>query len=106
MLELLQYEHFRVELVNTQCTKFIDEQQLLHWQHYTRKRLELLNKQAVVAHEKQGGGEGTGSGTEGGGLVGGAGVVGASGSEAVKTEPQLAQWIKSGMNTISILTVA
>ncbi|XP_031730058.1 mediator of RNA polymerase II transcription subunit 31 [Anarrhichthys ocellatus] len=41
MLELLQYEHFRKELVNAQCTKFIDEQQLLHWQHYSRKRTRL-----------------------------------------------------------------
>ena len=41
MLELLQYEHFRKELVNAQCAKFIDEQQLLHWQHYSRKRTRL-----------------------------------------------------------------
>nr|XP_060613634.1 mediator of RNA polymerase II transcription subunit 31 [Anolis sagrei ordinatus] len=41
MLELLQYEHFRKELVNAQCAKFIDEQQILHWQHYSRKRVRL-----------------------------------------------------------------
>lgn len=41
MLELLQYEHFRKELVNAQCAKFIDEQQILHWQHYSRKRMRL-----------------------------------------------------------------
>ncbi|CAG5122620.1 unnamed protein product [Candidula unifasciata] len=46
MLELLQYEHFRKELVNAQCTKFIDDQQLLHWQHYQRKRSALLQEQA------------------------------------------------------------
>ncbi|ESO97979.1 hypothetical protein LOTGIDRAFT_153089 [Lottia gigantea] len=45
-LELLQYEHFRKELVNSQCSKFIDDQQLLHWQHYMRKRLDLLQAQA------------------------------------------------------------
>ncbi|XP_033729920.1 mediator of RNA polymerase II transcription subunit 31-like, partial [Pecten maximus] len=41
-LELLQYEYFRKELVNSQCAKFIDDQQLLHWQHYQRKRMSLL----------------------------------------------------------------
>ncbi|XP_042298383.1 mediator of RNA polymerase II transcription subunit 31 [Sceloporus undulatus] len=41
MLELLQHEHFRKELVNAQCAKFIDEQQILHWQHYSRKRMRL-----------------------------------------------------------------
>ena len=44
-LELLQYEHFRKELVNSQCAKFIDDQQLLHWQHYQRKRMQLLTAQ-------------------------------------------------------------
>lgn len=42
-LELLQYEHFRKELVNSQCAKFIDDQQILHWQHYTRRRTQLLS---------------------------------------------------------------
>ncbi|XP_064459034.1 mediator of RNA polymerase II transcription subunit 31-like [Ornithodoros turicata] len=41
-LELLQYEHFRREITNAQCAKFIEDQQLLHWQHYTRKRMRLL----------------------------------------------------------------
>lgn len=41
-LDLLQHEHFRKELVNAQCAKFIDDQQLLHWQHYTRRRTRLL----------------------------------------------------------------
>ncbi|CAG0900245.1 unnamed protein product [Darwinula stevensoni] len=41
-LTLLQYETFRKELVSSQCAKFIDDQQLLHWQHYTRKRIKLL----------------------------------------------------------------
>ncbi|EDO39689.1 predicted protein [Nematostella vectensis] len=40
-LELLQYEHFRRELVNPPCAKFIDEQQILHWQYYSRKRMRV-----------------------------------------------------------------
>ncbi|KAF6034223.1 MED31 [Bugula neritina] len=48
LLDLLQYEVFRKELVNTQCAKFIDDQQLLHWQHYQRKRTKLINNE----HEK------------------------------------------------------
>jgi len=44
-LELLQYEAFRKEIVNGQCAKFIDDQQLLHWQHYIRKRMRLLQAQ-------------------------------------------------------------
>jgi mediator of RNA polymerase II transcription subunit 31 len=39
MLELLQYEHFRKELVNAQFVKFIYEQQILHWQHSLRKQM-------------------------------------------------------------------
>lgn len=46
MLELLQSEHFRKELMNSQCTKFIDDQQLLHWQHYQRSRVRLVQEQA------------------------------------------------------------
>ncbi|KAK4009076.1 Mediator of RNA polymerase II transcription subunit 31 [Daphnia magna] len=45
-LDLLQYEHFRKEIVNGQCARFIDDQQILHWQHYTRKRVKLLQSQA------------------------------------------------------------
>lgn len=51
MLELLQYEHFRKELVNAQCAKFIDEQQILHWQHYSRKRMRL--QQALAEQQQQ-----------------------------------------------------
>nr|ACM08695.1 Mediator of RNA polymerase II transcription subunit 31 [Salmo salar] len=47
----LQYEHFRKELVNAQCAKFIDEQQLLHWQHYSRKRTRL--QQALAEQQQQ-----------------------------------------------------
>ena len=52
-LELLQYEHFRKELVNAQCAKFIDDQQLLHWQHYQRKRMQLLTAQADEAQKQK-----------------------------------------------------
>ena len=41
-LDLLQYESFRKEVSNGLCTKFIEDQQLLHWQHYIRKRTKLL----------------------------------------------------------------
>ncbi|XP_050732705.1 mediator of RNA polymerase II transcription subunit 31-like isoform X3 [Eriocheir sinensis] len=41
-LDLLQYENFRKEIVNGQCCKFIDDQTVLHWQHYSRKRMKLL----------------------------------------------------------------
>ncbi|KAF4522300.1 hypothetical protein B566_EDAN011008 [Ephemera danica] len=41
-LELLQYEHFRAELGKAPCAKFIDDQQLLLWQHYTRRRARLI----------------------------------------------------------------
>ncbi|KAK7082896.1 Mediator of RNA polymerase II transcription subunit 31 [Halocaridina rubra] len=41
-LDLLQHENFRKEIVNGQCRKFIDDQTVLHWQHYTRKRMKLI----------------------------------------------------------------
>lgn len=41
-LDLLQYEHFRREIVNAQCCKFIDDQAILLWQHYTRRRTKLF----------------------------------------------------------------
>lgn len=41
-LDLLQYEHFRREIVNSQCVKFIDDQAILLWQHYTRRRMKLM----------------------------------------------------------------
>ncbi|XP_033098683.1 mediator of RNA polymerase II transcription subunit 31-like [Anneissia japonica] len=52
-LELLQYEHFRKELVNSQCAKFIDDQQLLHWQHYARKRIRLQQMQLEAQQQRQ-----------------------------------------------------
>jgi mediator of RNA polymerase II transcription subunit 31 len=42
-LDLLQYEHFRREIVNSQCCKFIDDQAILLWQHYTRRRTKLFS---------------------------------------------------------------
>lgn len=41
-LDLLQYPQFRKELMNNKCAKFIDDQQILHWQHYIRKRSKLV----------------------------------------------------------------
>ena len=51
-LELLQYEHFRKELSNAQCAKFIEDQQLLQWQHYHRKRQRLI-EQASQQQQQQ-----------------------------------------------------
>ena len=51
-LDLLQYEHFRREITNANCAKFVEDQQLLHWQHYIRKRTLLLQ-------QNQTGGSGT-----------------------------------------------
>lgn len=47
-LDLLQYEHFRREIVNSQCCKFIDDQAILLWQHYTRRRTKLFTMQNGV----------------------------------------------------------
>ncbi|CAK8680908.1 unnamed protein product [Clavelina lepadiformis] len=44
MLELLQYEQFRTELVTTPCAKFIEDQMLLQWQYYIRKRIRLQQR--------------------------------------------------------------
>ncbi|CAB1316388.1 unnamed protein product, partial [Coregonus sp. 'balchen'] len=47
-----EYAKFlKKELVNAQCAKFIDEQQLLHWQHYSRKRTRL--QQALAEQQQQ-----------------------------------------------------
>lgn len=53
-LDLLQYEHFRREIVNSQCVKFIDDQAILLWQHYTRRRMKLL----VASQQNQQNGQG------------------------------------------------
>ena len=78
-LELLQHEAFRKEVVNAQvfifsnattrgtlslntwsylffqCTKFLDDQTILHWQHYSRKRAKLVEN-AVANHTASVGG--------------------------------------------------
>jgi len=41
-LELLQHETFRKEIVNGQCARFLDDQVVLHWQHYSRKRAKMF----------------------------------------------------------------
>ncbi|CAG2063643.1 unnamed protein product, partial [Timema podura] len=59
-LDLLQYEHFRREIVNTHSAKFINDQEILFWQHYARKRTMYLTqiepklKQANTNNAKQG----------------------------------------------------
>ncbi|XP_055379763.1 mediator of RNA polymerase II transcription subunit 31-A isoform X3 [Condylostylus longicornis] len=63
-LDLLQYEHFRREIANTQCCKFIDDQAILLWQHYTRRRTKLLaqNDNANMSeHHNQNGSVGNNS---------------------------------------------
>ncbi|PZC83517.1 mediator of RNA polymerase II transcription subunit 31 [Helicoverpa armigera] len=41
-LELLQHEAFRRECVSAQVCKFMDDQAILLWQHYTRRRTRTL----------------------------------------------------------------
>lgn len=77
---MLQYEHFRKELVNLQCAKFIEDQQLLHWQHYQRKRMALLQAQADLATSQQ---QQQQQQTGAGGTVGLGGTGGQSGAGAV-----------------------
>lgn len=48
-LELLQYEHFRREIISQQCCKFIDDQSILLWQQYTRRRTRLLQQNGILA---------------------------------------------------------
>jgi len=40
-LELLQSEKFREAIANVQNTKFIEDQLILQWQYYVRKRMRL-----------------------------------------------------------------
>ncbi|CAL8082858.1 unnamed protein product [Calicophoron daubneyi] len=44
MLELLQSAEFRSELARGQVCRYVDDQILLHWQHYMRKRASLIAK--------------------------------------------------------------
>ena len=50
-LDLLQEESFRREIANSQCTKFIEDQQLSHWDHFTKKRSQIAQK--VMQKRKQ-----------------------------------------------------
>jgi len=48
-LDLLQHPEFRKELANAKCAKFVEDQQLLHWQHYIRKRSKLVQAAVPVS---------------------------------------------------------
>lgn len=60
-LDLLQYQEFRKELANAKCAKFIEDQQLLHWQHYIRKRSKLI---PPSSNQQGAGGGANSSGTQ------------------------------------------
>lgn len=51
-LDLLQYEYFRREVVNAQCCKYIDDQEILLWQHYTRRRTKTLEQQHFLHNQR------------------------------------------------------
>lgn len=51
-LDLLQYEHFRKEISSSHAAKFIEDQQLLHWQHYIRKRSKIMNEAAASRQQR------------------------------------------------------
>ncbi|THD20154.1 Mediator of RNA polymerase II transcription subunit 31-A [Fasciola hepatica] len=42
MLDLLQLPEFRMELARGHVCRDIDDQMLLHWQHYMRKRATMI----------------------------------------------------------------
>jgi len=50
-LELLQHETFRKEIVSGQCVRFLDDQVILHWQHYTRRRAKLFETASTNAQQ-------------------------------------------------------
>jgi mediator of RNA polymerase II transcription subunit 31 len=52
-LDLLQHEHFRKEISSSHAAKYIEDQQLLHWQHYARKRSRMLNDAAASRQQQQ-----------------------------------------------------
>ncbi|EDS39504.1 mediator complex [Culex quinquefasciatus] len=64
-LDLLQYEHFRREIVNAQCCKFIDDQAILLWQHYTRRRTRLTSLGTTSLTGLAVGGQPVGGGVQG-----------------------------------------
>lgn len=52
-LDLLQSEEFRRKIVTAQCCKFIDDQAILLWQHYTRRRSKILEQQHFLNQRNQ-----------------------------------------------------
>jgi len=55
MLELLQNSSFREAISNQQCAKFIEDQILLQWQYYIRKRGKIVeNGSETVQNNKNG----------------------------------------------------
>ncbi|VEL12400.1 unnamed protein product [Protopolystoma xenopodis] len=46
LLDLLQSAEFRREIARAPVARFIDDQMLLHWQHYLRKRTLLIARHA------------------------------------------------------------
>merc|ERR1712083_446534 len=50
-LELLQHETFRKEIVSGQCVRFLDDQVILHWQHYTRRRAKFFETASTNAQQ-------------------------------------------------------
>ncbi|XP_058058667.1 mediator of RNA polymerase II transcription subunit 31 isoform X1 [Anopheles bellator] len=64
-LDLLQYEHFRREIVSAQCCKFIDDQAILLWQHYTRRRTRLTSLGTTSLTGLAVGGQPVGGGVQG-----------------------------------------
>lgn len=53
LLDLLQDERFREELVNVPCSKFIEDQQMLHWSHYLRRRMGIATAATAKNEEKR-----------------------------------------------------
>lgn len=52
MLELLKYQSFREAISNQGCAKFIEDQMILQWQFYNRKRDRIRAKAVTETREK------------------------------------------------------
>lgn len=52
MLELLKYNSFREAISNQACAKFIEDQMILQWQFYNRKRDRIMAKAVTESREK------------------------------------------------------
>jgi mediator of RNA polymerase II transcription subunit 31 len=52
LLEMLQHEQFLKEIVNAQCSKYIDEQLLLLWLHYKKRHDWIRLDPTKVSHVK------------------------------------------------------